>query len=121
MRCRRQHRRGKHAGLIVGKARGVRILLCVRGRDGLVEGGPHGDVVRQVGGQPSIEVGRAGLEMGGETTILIWQVVVFLLVHLLVDDVLLRDPQRSTGTTLVDLRRSTSGLDPSLEAAVAPA
>ena len=73
----------------MSEVRSIRILLSVRVGDGLIECGPHGDVVREVGGQATVEIGGACLKMGSESSVLHWQIVVFFLVHLLVDDILL--------------------------------
>ncbi len=126
---RREHGRGRIEGGRVGgrggstiiwsQMRRVRELLRVRARDGLVERGAHGDVVRQIGRQSTVEVGRARLQVRRETPVLVGQVVVLLLVHLLVDDILLRHAQGPTRPSLVDLRRSTCRLDSSFETAVA--
>lgn len=48
------------------------------------------------------------------------QVIVFLFVHLLVDDILLGDAQGTAGALLVDLRSAAGRLNACLEAAVAP-
>ncbi len=126
---RRKHGRGRIEGgrigrrgcsaIMWGQMRRVRKLLRVRAGDGLVEGSAHGDVVGQIGRQSSVEVGRARLQMRRETTVLVRQIVVLLLVHLLVDDILLGHAQRPTRSSLVDLGRSSRRLDSGFEAAVA--
>ena len=62
-------RRWVHA-LIVGELRGIGVLLGVRVSDGLIECTPHGYMVREIGGQPPVEVGGAGLQVGRESSIL---------------------------------------------------
>ena len=57
--------------------------------NGLVKGAPHSDMVREIGGQPAIEVGRASLKMRGESPVPQWHIIIFFLVHLFVDDILL--------------------------------
>ena len=47
----------------------VGVLLSVGVGDGLVEGTPHGNVIREVSGKTSIEVGP-GLEVRCETSVL---------------------------------------------------
>lgn len=86
--------------------------------NGLVEGTSHGDMVGQIGGEASIEVRRASLQVGGKPTILHGKIVVFFLVHLFIDHILLRDSQGASGTTFVDLRGSTSRLDSCFETAI---
>jgi hypothetical protein len=56
-----------------------------------------------------------------EALILSGQVVVFFLVHLLIDDILLSDTQCTPGTLLMDFRSSPGGLNPSFQTAVTAA
>ncbi len=97
----------------------VAILRTVCAGDGLIKSGPRRYLAGQVSGQPSVELGRAGLEVGGEAAILHGQVVVLLLVHFLVDDILLSYPERTSCALLMDLRRASGGLEPGLETSVA--
>lgn len=78
-------------------------------------------MVRQVSSKTSVKIGVAGLKMSCQTTVLHGQIVVFLLVHLFVDDILLSDAQGTSRTSLVNFGSSTSGLDTCLETAVTPA
>lgn len=118
--CLRHHRRGIHRLLVVGELWSVRVLLSIGIGDGLIQGAPHGDVVRQVRGQSAVEVCRPGLEMGGESSVLEREVVILLFVHLLIDDILLRHPQRATCASFVDLGCSPRRLDSGLETSIAP-
>ena len=104
--------------MVMGELRGVGILLGIGVGDGLVERAAHGNVVGQIGGQSPIEVGGPGLQMCGEATVLHGQIVVFLLVHFLVDDVLLGDAQGATGATLMDLGCPTGGFHSGFEASI---
>merc|ERR1712070_1110171 len=61
------------------------------------------------------------LEVGGQTTVLHRQIVVLLFVHFFIDDILLRDAERATSATLVDLRSPSSRLDSRFQAAVTAA
>lgn len=56
--------------------------------------------------------------MSGQSSVLHGQIVIFLLVHLLIHHILLRHPQRATCPFFVNLRRPSSGFDPSLQAPV---
>lgn len=85
------------------------VLPCIRDR--LTECAAHGDVVGEVGSETTIEVGVLGLQVCSETTVLHGQVVIFFLVHLLVDNILLCDAERPACAALVNLRRATSRLD----------
>lgn len=67
-------------------------LLMVRCVYHLLDCTPHCYLIRQIRRQSTIEVGRACLKVGSQSTILHGKIIVFLLVHLLVDDVLLCDP-----------------------------
>ena len=96
----------------------IGILLSIGSSNGLVKCRPHGHMIGQVGGQTTVEIGRTGLEVSGQMTILEGKVVILLLVHLLVDDILFGHSQRSTGATLVDLRRSSSRLDAGLQTSI---
>lgn len=78
-------------------------------------------MVCQVGSQSAIEIGIASLEVCSETTVLHWQVVIFFLIHLLVDNILLGNTKRATSTALVDLTGTSGTLDTSLQAAVTSA
>ncbi len=100
--------------------RSVRILLCVCIGDGLVERAPHSHMIRQIGGQPPVEVGRARLQVGREASVLHRQVIVLFFVHLFVHDILLGDTQRAAGAALVNLRRPSSRLHTRFEASIAP-
>lgn len=77
-------------------------------------------MIGKVGRESSIEVGRTGLEVSGESSVLHGQVVVFFFVHFFVHHILFRHAQRATRTTLVDLRGSTCGLHARLQASIAP-
>ena len=111
-------RRWEHALLVVGKLRGIGVLLGVRVGDGLIESAPHRNMVGEVGGETAIEVGRAGLEVSGQSSVLKREVVVFLFIHLLVDDILFGHSQRTTRSSLVNLRSSSGRLNASLETAI---
>lgn len=82
--------------------RGIRILLCVRVGDCLVQSTPHSDVVREIGSQSAVEVGRTGLQMSREAAVLHGKVIVLFLVHLLVDDILLGNLQGPARPSFVD-------------------
>jgi len=110
-----QHGRREHGHGGVGKAARVVVLLRIR----VGQRASHGDLRREVFGEPAVEVGRAGLQMGRQTLVLHGQVVVLLLVHLLVDDVLLRDAQRPPGAFAVDVGRALGGLEARFQTAVA--
>ena len=75
--------------MVVGKLGGVRILLGIGVGDGLVQSTSHGNMVREVCRQPSVEVSGTGLQMSGQSSVLHWEVVILFLVHFLVDHVLL--------------------------------
>lgn len=130
---RRQHRR-LHAGLL--------LLLLLRGLhhvraheltdvvelvvlpgigNGLTESAAHGDVVCEVGGKATVEVGILRLQVCSQSSVLHGQVVIFLLVHLLVDHIGFGDTERSAGAALVNLRCATCRLDAGFKAAVAAA
>jgi hypothetical protein len=81
------------------------VLPCIR--DCLAERTAHSDVVGEVCSKAAIEVGVLSLQVCSQTTILHGEVVIFLLVHLLVDNILLSDTKRAASATLVDLRRAT--------------
>lgn len=74
----------------MGELWSIRVLLRIGVGDGLVERASHRDVVGEICGQSSIEVRGSGLKMGGESSVLERKVVILLLVHLFVDDILLR-------------------------------
>ena len=59
--------------------------------DRLAESCPHSYVVGEVCGKLSIKVGIAGLKVCCEPTVLHWQIVIFFLIHFLVDNILLGD------------------------------
>jgi hypothetical protein len=92
------------------------VLPCVG--DGLSEGTTHGNVVGEVGSKTTIEVGILSLQMCGQATVLHGQVVVFFLVHLLIDDILLGDTQGASCTALVDLRSASCRLDTGFQTAI---
>ena len=71
----------------------IRVLLRICVGDGLVECAPHCHMVRQVRGQPAVEVRRAGLEVSGEASVLHRQVIILFFIHLFVHDILLGDTQ----------------------------
>lgn len=50
-------------------------------------------MIGKVGGEASVKVGRSGLKMGGKSSILHGEVIVFLFIHLLVDHILFGNPQ----------------------------
>ena len=87
----------------MGELRRVRVLLCVGVGDGLVKSTPHGYMVGEVGCQPAVKVCRAGLEVGSQSSVLEREVIVFLFVHFLVDDILFRHSQGTTGSSFVNL------------------
>jgi hypothetical protein len=68
-----------------------------------------------------IEHDRCGVQMGIETLVLRRQVVIFLFVHLLIDDILLSHAKGATSAFLVDLRSSTCRLDARFQTAVTAA
>ena len=111
-------RRREHVLLVVGELGSIGVLLSIRVGDGLIECTSHRHVVGEIGGETAIEVRRAGLEVGRQSSVLKREVVVFLFVHFLVDDVLFRHSQRATRSSLVDLRGASSGLDAGLETAI---
>lgn len=104
--------------LIVGELWSIGVLLGVRVRYGLVKSRSHCNMVGQVSGQLSVEIGGPGLKVSGESPILHWQVVVFFFVHLFVDDILLSHAERPTSTSLVNLGGSTGRLDSGLKTSV---
>lgn len=59
--------------------------------------------------------------MRSQTAVLHGQVVIFFLIHLLVDNILFGDPQRTACSSLVDLRSSSSGLDTGFQAPITAA
>ena len=80
-----------HCLLVMGKLWSVGVLLGIGVGNSLVEGTSHGDMVGEIGRQSSVEVGRTGLKMSGEPPVLHGQIIIFFLVHLLVDHVLFGD------------------------------
>jgi len=100
--------------------RSIRVLLCIRVGDCLVECAPHGHMIRQICRQPPVEVRRARLQVGREASILHRQVIVLFFVHLFVHDILLGDTQRATGAALVYLRRPPSRFHTRFEASITP-
>ena len=110
-------RRWIHA-LVVGELRSVGILLGVRVSDGLIECTPHGYMVRQVGRQPPVEIGGAGLQVRRQPSVLHRQVVVLLLIHLFIDHILLGDSQGAPCATLVDLGCSACRFDSGFQTAI---
>lgn len=66
---------------------GVRVGHC------LTKCSPHSDVIGEVCCQSPVEVCVGSLQMGGKTAVLHRQVVIFLFVHLFVDDILLGDSE----------------------------
>jgi hypothetical protein len=85
--------------------------LPVRIIHGLVEGCPHRYMVTQVCTQAPVEVGTTCLQMGRQATVLVWQIIVLLLVHLLIDDIFFRDSQTTACSAEVDLGSPSGGLD----------
>lgn len=77
----------------------------------------RGNVVVQL----AIEQPRGSLEVGVESLVLSGQVIVFLFVHFLVDNILLGDAQSAASALLVDLGSATGRFDASLKTAVASA
>ena len=106
--------------LVVGELWSIRVLLSVRVCNGLVQSASHCDVVGEICGQPAVEVGRPRLEMGGEPSVLQWQIIVLFFIHLLVHDILLGDTKRAAGPSFVDLGRSSRRLHASFEASITP-
>ena len=102
------------------EVRGVGVLLRICVGDCLVECASHGHMVRQICGQPPVEVRRAGLQVGRQTSVLHRQVIVLFFVHLFVHNILLGDAQRATGAALVDLRCPSSRLHTGFEASITP-
>jgi hypothetical protein len=92
------------------------VLPCVR--NGLSKGTAHRYVVGEVSSKATVEVGVLSLQMCGQTTVLHRQIIVFFLVHLLVDYVLFGDPQGASCTALVNLRSASCRLDTGFQAAV---
>lgn len=101
------HEGRRIAVLVMCELRSIGVLLSVRVGDGVIHGASHGDLVGQVGVESPVEVDGSGLKMGSEPAILHGQVVVFLLIHLLVDNILLGHAQRAACASLVDFRCST--------------
>jgi len=102
----------------VGVARWVVELVAV---DCLTKSSSHGDVVCKVGSKSAVKVCIAGLKVCSETTVLHWQVVSFLLVHLFIDYILLRDSERTASTALVNLTSTSGALDTSFQTTVTTA
>lgn len=81
----------------------------------------HTMLGRNVVVQLAVEEPRRRLQVGVEPLVLSGQVVVFLFVHLFVDNILLGDAQSTPRSFLVNLRCSTRRLNPRLKAAVTAA
>lgn len=98
------HRRLKHvlSGLSIWHSVRTKLLL-IRAVGHLLDSRSHGDLVGQIGSQSPVEVGGPCLQMGGQTAILHREVVIFLFVHLFIDDILLGDTKGPAGTALVYL------------------
>ena len=107
-----------HALLVVSKLRSIRVLLRVGVSDGLIKSASHRDVIGEVGREASIEVCRTRLEVRRESPILHRQIVVFLFVHFLVNDILLGNTQRTTSASFVNFRGPPSGLHTCLKTSV---
>ena len=95
------------------------VLPCVG--NGLSEGTTHGDVVGEVSSKAAIEVGVLCLQMCGQAAVLHGQVVVFFLVHLLVDDILFGDTPGASCTAFVNLRSASCRFDTGFKTAVTSA
>ena len=95
----------------------VVVLPCIR--HGLAESVAHCDMIGKVCGKSTIKVGILGLQVGGQAAVLHGKVVIFFLIHLLIDDILLGNTERATSAALVNLGSATSRLDASLETSVA--
>jgi hypothetical protein len=80
---------------------------------------PNSVLGRDIIVELAIEEPRGRLKVSVEALILGGQVVVFLLVHLLIDDILLGDAKSTARSFLVDLRCSTGRLYPCLQTTVA--
>lgn len=80
---------------------------------------PNAMLGGNVGLQPAIEVPRRRGQVRAEAQILSGEVIVFFLVHFLVQHIVLGDAQGTAGALLVDLRGTTGGLNAGLETAVA--
>ena len=104
--------------LIMRKLGSVGVLLGVWVGDGLVQGGPHGYVVREICWQASVKVDWPRLKVGRKSSVLHGKVIIFLFVHLLIDHVLFGDSQRTPGASLMNLRGPSCRFDSGLETAV---
>lgn len=92
------------------------VLPCVG--NGLSKGTAHGYMVGEIGSKATVEVGVLCLQMCGQTTVLHRQIVVFFLVHLLVDNVLFGDTQGASCAAFVNLRSASCRLDTGFQAAI---
>lgn len=97
----------------------IGILLCVRIGNRLVKSTPHSYMVGKICGESAIEIRRTCLEMGCESSILQWQVVIFFFVHLFIDNILLGHPQRTTSPPFMDFRGPARRLDSCLQTSIA--
>jgi hypothetical protein len=86
---------------------------------GVMHGSPHSDLGRNVVAQPPPELHGGGVEMGRESLVLHWEIVLLLFVHLLVDHILLRHAEGAARPLLVDFGRPLCRLHPRLQAPVA--
>lgn len=96
----------------------VEVVVLPSVGDSLSEGTAHGDVVGEIGSKTTVEIGVLGLQMCGQATVLHGQVVIFFLVHLLIDNILFGNTQGASCATLVDLRSASCGLDAGFQTAV---
>lgn len=92
-----------HRALVHELADVVKLVVLPRVGNGLTKRTSHGDVVGEVRCKATIKVGILCLQVCSQTTVLHRQVVIFFLVHLLVDDVSLCNAERSAGAALMDL------------------
>jgi hypothetical protein len=96
----------KHVIFAVSKLWSIGVLLRVRVVDHLIQGTLHGHLVREIGGKSSIEVHRASLEMGCESSILHWEAIL-LFVNFFIHNILLCYTKRPARSTFVDFGRTS--------------